>query len=151
MRVFGVIALTAALAGCPGPAATAESAAYEFVVKMDQAIPIADHLCADVALAKHDIKLAHKCRVGYDEARRGQVAAFAALRAYSSAKQGELACAAASALSGLLAITEAVEGAGVSLPSEIQIAISIAQKLASLAGPGVCVQPVADAGVSDAG
>ena len=123
------LALCILAAACSGGASDpSRDATRGMVLVVADAVKVADGICASLALAKKDPKLAKVCADAYDIARPSLLAAESGIDLYDG-KGGPLLCSVGTAVEALAHVAEAISAAGASLPAVVADALSLAKGL----------------------
>jgi hypothetical protein len=107
--------------------------ARSVVLTVAEAVHLADALCAQRALEKHDAKLASTCAKAYAVARPSALAAAEFVDAWNEGAQSKTACALVKSSAALVQMADALRGVGVVLPAALSDALALAPLL-----EGVC-------------
>lgn len=129
VAVFGL----ALMVGCSPSPEVARDQARATVLTIARGVHDADMLCAELAYAKKDGKLARTCADAYDVARDALLGAESAVDAWDDAHRGDVACAAAKGVASLTSMVSAIQGAGGKVPAVVTDALTLAPALV-----GVC-------------
>ncbi len=127
----GVVALIVAsmlTSGCATLAPREQARAAVLVTA--EATVSADHACAEVAIAKHDLALATKCADAYKPARLALIAASVAVDTWDDAtSRASVSCAVKHPTAALTELSGEVVKAGGNVPKVVDDALSLASLL----------------------
>lgn len=129
VAVFGL----ALMVGCSPSPEVARDQARATVLTIARGVHDADMLCAELAYAKKDGKLARTCADAYDVARDALLGAESVVDAWDEAHEGQVGCATAKAVASLTSMVSAIQGAGGKVPAVVTDALTLAPVLT-----GVC-------------
>ncbi len=127
--VVGFLGAPRVLVAC-SPAASptaARDTTRAVVLTVAEGVKVADHLCAQVAIAKHDKATAVACAHAYDVARPALIAAQYGIDAWDSGGSKDVPCAILDASKALRAVGDAVKAAGATVPAVALDALSLAE------------------------
>jgi len=130
VAVFGL----ALMVGCSPSPEVARDQARATVLTIARGVHDADMLCAELAYAKKDGKLARTCADAYDVARDALLGAESAVDAWDEAHEGQVGCAAVKAVASLTSMMSAIKGAGGSVPAVVADALTLAPVLTGVCG-----------------